>query len=204
MSVFRERGKSWAFGVKEKVTPLIKKFRLPRALNCVSVRRRRPVLSSRTAPVAFSYALNALEAKRTRVVPVSTIPAVLARMLLVPKVIDSLMPQNSLAGEVLVIDVNVMLPLNLEESVPPKVSSPLVTSSTVVGSKETATKLSGMVPCENKFPVTVATVVVPETVSSVKSSGPIPMIPSTPSKPVDVEATPMDWFLMTKLEEIVT
>ena len=33
-----------------------------------------------------------------------------------------------------------MLPVNLELSVPPKVSSPLVSLSEVVGSKDTATK----------------------------------------------------------------
>ena len=43
-----------------------------------------------------------------------------------------------------------------------------------------------------------------EIVSSVKSVGPMPMIPSTPSKSSDVEATPMDCFVMTSEEESVT
>lgn len=38
----------------------------------------------------------------------------------------------------------------------------------------------------------VGTVVVPETVSSVRSTGPNPIIPSTPVKPVDLVAAPID------------
>ena len=47
--------------------------------------------------------LNIPVAMRTRVVPVSTIPAVWARIEVEPKLIDWSMPQNSFAGEVLVI-----------------------------------------------------------------------------------------------------
>ena len=47
-----------------------------------------------------------------------------------------------------------MEPVNLLESVPPKVSSPLVTVSSVVGSKETPTTALEMRPCFNKLSVT--------------------------------------------------
>lgn len=63
--------------------------------------RSRPVLASLTAPVAFWYALKPWVARRIRVVPVSTMPAVVERMVVeVPKRIDWLIPQNSLAGDV--------------------------------------------------------------------------------------------------------
>ncbi len=48
-----------------------------------------------------------------------------------------------------------MAPVNLLESVPPKVSSPLVEVKLVVGSKETATKFEVIIPCENKLSVTI-------------------------------------------------
>ena len=51
--------------------------------------------------------------------------------------------------------VNVILPVNLELSVPPNVSSPLLLMVSLVGSKETATKFSAMVPWVNRLPVTV-------------------------------------------------
>ena len=44
--------------------------------------------------------------------------------------------------------------MNLVESVPPKVSSPLVDSSEVVGSKETATRLDEMSPFEKALSTT--------------------------------------------------
>lgn len=47
-----------------------------------------------------------------------------------------------------------MEPVNLEESVPPKVNSPLVTDSEVVGSKETAIRFWEMVPWEKRLSVT--------------------------------------------------
>ena len=46
-------------------------------------------------------------------------------------------------------------PVNLEESVPPKVSSPLVTLSELVGAKDTATKFEVMMRCEKRLSVTV-------------------------------------------------
>ena len=83
--------------------------------------RSKPVLRSVTAPVSFWYWVRALSAIRIRVVPmislpisitpvchltadepVSTIPAVSDRMVVVPYSMDSLIPQNSLAGEVVV------------------------------------------------------------------------------------------------------
>lgn len=47
-----------------------------------------------------------------------------------------------------------MEPVNLEESVPPKVNSPLVDDSDVVGSKETARRFWVMVPWEKRLSVT--------------------------------------------------
>lgn len=67
----------------------------------------------------------------------------------------------------------VMLPVNFELSVPPKVNSPFVSDSAVVGSNETATKLLEIFPWLKRLPVTVGTVLWPFTVSSVKSTGPM-------------------------------
>lgn len=47
-----------------------------------------------------------------------------------------------------------MAPVNLLESVPPKVSSPFVDSSDVVGSNETATTSDEMRPWESALSVT--------------------------------------------------
>jgi hypothetical protein len=69
--------------------------------------------------------------------------------------------------------VKLIAPVNLVESVPPHVSSPFVTLSEVVGSNETATRFAEIVPALKRLPVTVGTVVVPETVSSVRSTGPM-------------------------------
>ena len=117
------------------------------------------------------------------------------------------MPQNALAGEVLVLQgkshcqhqqkrkiqhrhifANVIAPVNLEESVPPNVSSPLVIFSVFVGLKETATRFCVMAPCANRLsaidvryscqrqlfaaPVTVGTVAVLCTVPAVSPTGP--------------------------------
>ena len=59
------------------------------------------------------------------------------------------------------------------ESVPPKVSSPLVTVSWVDGSKETATTSVEIVPWLKRLSVTVGTVAPPETVPCVRSTGPM-------------------------------
>ena len=48
----------------------------------------------------------------------------------------------------------VMEPVNLVESVPPKVSSPLVDSSDVVGSNETPITADEIRPCERALSVT--------------------------------------------------
>ena len=53
---------------------------------------------------------------------------------------------------------NSISPLNLLGLTPPKVSSPFVASSVVVGSKETATRLSEIAPSLNKLSVKVGIV----------------------------------------------
>ena len=95
-------------------------------------------------------------ASKSRVVPVSTMPAVAGNMTVVPYLTDRLMPQNCEDGSVDVTGleqshvrrrnnltttthVNVIGAMNLLVSVPPKVSSPLVFSRLLVGSKEIAT-----------------------------------------------------------------
>jgi hypothetical protein len=50
--------------------------------------------------------------------------------------------------------VKVIEPVNLLESVAPKVNSPLALLSEFVGSKETATKFDGITPWVNKLSVT--------------------------------------------------
>ena len=47
-----------------------------------------------------------------------------------------------------------MAPVNLLESVPPNVSSPLTISGVSVGSNETETRSSEMIPCEKRLSVT--------------------------------------------------
>ena len=84
-----------------------------------------PVVSSNLAPVRDLYSEKALLAIRIRVVPdrynqreiyhsinnadlpVSTTPAVSAKIIVVPYRMDWLMPQNSLAGEVVVIGLKI-------------------------------------------------------------------------------------------------
>lgn len=51
---------------------------------------------------------------------------------------------------------NVMSPVNLLSSIPPNVISPLVVSSSVVGSKEIPTRFESMRPCAKALSVTVA------------------------------------------------
>jgi hypothetical protein len=79
-------------------------------------------------------------------VPVSTIPAVLAKIDVVPYVTAWLMPRYSDAGDTVVIGVYVIADVYFVASVPPKVSSPLVIELTVVGAKNTLRTLEEMVP----------------------------------------------------------
>ena len=51
--------------------------------------------------------------------------------------------------------VNVMFPVNFEESMPPKVSSPLMTELVFVGSKDTETILDDIAPWLKRLSVTV-------------------------------------------------
>ena len=80
-----------------------------------------------------------------------------------------------------VMGVNEMEPVNLLLSVAPKSSSPFwVGFPEVVGTKDTPTRVAPMSPCDAKFWVTVETVAALLTVCSVKSTGPMPKIPSKP------------------------
>ena len=83
------------------------------------------------------------------------------------------------------IGVNVIDPVNFELSVPPNVNSPLFATSCVVGSNEIPISFADMVPWLNRLSVTVGIVerVSGDKVPTVKSTGPMPRIPSTPSKP---------------------
>ena len=69
----------------------------------------------------------------------------------------------------------VILPVNLDESVPPKVNSPLSFGVVVVGSKDMPISLDVMVPWLNRLSVTVGmeAVVSGDKVPTVKSTGPI-------------------------------
>jgi hypothetical protein len=114
-------------------------------------------------------------------------------------------------------------PVNLVESVPPNVNSPFLLESEVVGSNDTETMSDGMVPWLKRLSVTVGTELSESgsNVPTVRSTGPIlgnkvsaqiqadglcahPRIPSKPSKPLEVEAAPMDCWEMTRPEAIVT
>lgn len=58
-----------------------------------------------------------------------------------------------------------------------------------------------MVPAEARLSVTVGTVLPSEVVPWVKSTGPMPRIPSTPLNPVEVDATPiLQEHLSTSIE----
>ena len=69
----------------------------------------------------------------------------------------------------------VIEPVNLEESVPPNVSSPFCSEAVVVGSKDTETMLAGIVPWLKRLSVTVGMreFEFGDKVPSVKSTGPI-------------------------------
>ncbi len=71
--------------------------------------------------------------------------------------------------------MNVSVPVNLVESVPPNVNSPFLTDDVVVGSKDTATRSDVMVPWLKRLSVTVGmgVFVSGDKVPSVKSTGPI-------------------------------
>ena len=86
-----------------------------------------------------------------------------------------MIPQNALAGEVVVIGVKLIEPVNLLLSVPPAqhfhhhmkkhrrkkvphVVSPFTTDCCVVGSKETPISFAVMTPFANKLSVTVGIV----------------------------------------------
>ena len=58
-------------------------------------------------------------------------------------------PQHSWTN----MGAKVMDPVNLLESVPPNVNSPLVISSVFVGAKDTATKFWPIVPCLKRLSV---------------------------------------------------
>lgn len=79
------------------------KFSVCNALYCAEVIEYRPVAESYTAPIALAYLLNAWLAMYRRLVPVSTMPAVVDEMEVEPFVIPWSMPQYSEAGKVQVM-----------------------------------------------------------------------------------------------------
>ena len=79
------------------------------------------------------------------------------------------MPQNSLAGDVVVMGVKETDPVNLDESVPPKVSSPFWSEVEFVGAKNMPTTSWVMVPWDNRLSGTVGTVSVLSTVPAMKN-----------------------------------
>jgi hypothetical protein len=67
-----------------------------------------------------------------------------------------------------------MSPVNFDESVPPKVSSPSAALvAEVLGMYDMPIDSRGIVPCLNKLSVTVGTDVVDPTVPRVRSTGPM-------------------------------
>lgn len=112
-------------------------------------------------------------------------------------------------------------PVYLLESVPPKVSSPLVVDSSVVGSNEMPTSSASIRPSAKALSRTVGISPPLDVVPSVRSTGPRlyehccqrrryvtgplcthPRMPSTPSKPIANSDTPIDWFGMTRLPRV--
>ena len=102
-------------------------------------------------------------------------------------------------------------PVNLLESVDPKVSSPFSCGSfafvVVTGLNEIPTRSLVIAPCAARLSVTVGIVrgaLLPVTVCVVRSVGPMPIIPSRPVNPLESEATPMDCWGMTRDGDKVT
>jgi len=84
----------------------VTKNKLFRLAYWAEVIRRRPTLESKTAPVAETYLLYASVAIKMRVVPVSMIPAVVGRIVvLVPYLMDWSIPQYLEAGDIVVLGV---------------------------------------------------------------------------------------------------
>jgi hypothetical protein len=89
-------------------------------------------------------------------------------------------PQYTSTGLVVVMGTNVISPVNLLGSILPKSSSPFCSLSEVVGANEMAMRSCPITPWENKLSVTVGTVPPLLVVLNVKSTGPMPRIPSKP------------------------
>lgn len=87
------------------------------------------------------------------------------------------------------------MPEYLDESVPPRVSSPFASSVSLPdsGRKETPRTSVEMEPWLFRLSMKVGTVLTLDTVPWVRPTGPKPKIPSTPEKPVEVDAEPIDW-----------
>jgi hypothetical protein len=95
------------------------------------------------------------------------------------------------------VGVYVIEPEYLDESVPPSVSSPFVSSLSLPlsGAKYTPSTSVEIVPWLYRLSMNVGISSSPDTVPSVRSTGPKPMMPSTPVKPEAVRATPIDCLL---------
>ena len=87
-----------------------------------------------------------------------------------------------------------MDPVNFAESVPPNVNSPFALEELVVGTNDTPMTSVEMVLAFDNVSGTVGIKDDFEFVSEpcVNAVGPIPRIPSTPEKPLELEATPID------------
>lgn len=87
------------------------------------------------------------------------------------------------------------MPEYLDESTPPRVSSPFASSVSLPdsGLKETPSTSVEIEPWLLRLSMKVGTVLALETVPEVRPTGPKPMMPSTPEKPVEEEAAPIDW-----------
>ena len=110
-------------------------------------------------------------ASKMRVVPVSTIPDVVAKIGWPPKSIDWSIPQKVDAGLVVVTGTKLTADVVFDVSTPPKVSSPALPM--LEGSKNVPTTSFCIVPCAKRLSATVGTVLTPVTVLAVRSVGPI-------------------------------
>ena len=89
------------------------------------------------------------------------------------------------------------VPVYLVVSTPPRVSSPFASAVSLPdsGLKETPRTSVVMDPWLLRLSMKVGTLLVLATVPAVRPTGPKPMIPSTPEKPVAEDAAPIDWDL---------
>jgi len=93
-----------------ELTPVrVTKYKLFKFAYFAAGIERRPTLPSKTAPITEAYLLNASVAIKMSVVPVSTIPAVVERMVCSPYRMLCSKPQYLEAGRMVVVGLRLFI-----------------------------------------------------------------------------------------------